>query len=340
MLYLALATTNMTAQTTSNIMMVRPISFRFNDQTATNNYYQKVIDNLDPHQANQLAQREFDQFVERLRAEGIHVYVFQDDAQPDTPDSIFPNNWVSFHTDGRIALYPMYARNRRLERREEMFEILADDFGFEVSEIEDFSEFEEEQIYLEGTGSMILDRPNKLAYAALSERTDRHVLQAFCEQFDYEPVVFTAYQTLDGKRVPIYHTNVMMCVGIDFAVICLESLDDTKERKNVTETLKKSGKKIIDITEDQKLHFAGNMLNVVNDRGESVLVMSTAAFNSLRPDQVQSIERHAKILHSPLDTIEALGGGSARCMMAEVFLPQKTKSATKTETPEESEEGA
>ena len=339
MLDLALATTTMKAQTTSNIMMVRPINFRFNDQTATNNYYQKVIDDLDPEQANRLAQKEFDQFVERLRAEGIHVYVFQDDAEPDTPDSIFPNNWVSFHADGRIALYPMYAHNRRLERRDEMFEILADDFGFEVSEIEDFSEFEEEGLYLEGTGSMILDRPNKLAYAALSERTDRDVLEAFCEQFDYEPVVFTAYQTLDGKRVPIYHTNVMMCLGVDFAVICLESLDEPRERKHVTETLKKSGKKIIDITEDQKLHFAGNMLNVVNDRSESILVMSTAAFNSLRPDQIRSIERHARILHSPLDTIEALGGGSARCMMAEVFLPQNTESAPKAETSKEKEEG-
>lgn len=318
----------MKQQITSHIMMVRPVNFRYNEQTAVNNYYQKVIDNLDPAKANAQAQAEFDEFVAKLREAGVNVYVFQDDAEPETPDSIFPNNWVTFHQDGRVALYPMYAVNRRWERREEMFEILADDFGFRVEEIEDFSGFEEEDLFLEGTGSMILDRPNRLVYAALSERTDASVLETFCDHFDYEPVTFTAYQTLDGKRVPIYHTNVMMCVGLDLAVICLESLDNPNERKKVTEALKKSGKKIIDITEHQKLHFAGNMLNVKNNKGESILVMSSAAYHSLRPDQIADIERHAKILHSPLDTIEALGGGSARCMMAEVFLPLQSEKAT------------
>lgn len=318
----------MKQQITSHIMMVRPVNFRYNEQTAVNNYYQKVIDNLDPAKANAQAQAEFDEFVAKLREAGVNVYVFQDDAEPETPDSIFPNNWVTFHQDGRVALYPMYAVNRRWERREEMFEILADDFGFRVEEIEDFSGFEEEDLFLEGTGSMILDRPNRLVYAALSERTDASVLETFCDHFDYEPVTFTAYQTLDGKRVPIYHTNVMMCVGLDLAVICLESLDNPNERKKVTEALKKSGKKIIDITEHQKLHFAGNMLNVKNNKGESILVMSSAAYQSLRPDQIADIERHAKILHSPLDTIEALGGGSARCMMAEVFLPLQSEKAT------------
>ena len=311
----------MMKQTTSNIMMIRPVSFRYNDQTAVNNYYQKVISGLSNEDANTKAQNEFDEFVAKLRAEGINVFVFQDSTEPDTPDSIFPNNWVSFHNDGRIAMYPMFAENRRYERREEIFEILADDFGFKVDEIEDFSHFENDGLFLEGTGSMILDRENSIAYAAISERTDFHVLETFCDQFGYEPVVFTANQTVEGKREPIYHTNVMMCLGSKFSVICMNSIDDEKDKKAVRDTLKETGKKIIEITEDQKEHFAGNMLNVSNDKGEEYCVMSSAAYNSLRPDQVEAIEKHAKILHSSLDTIEALGGGSARCMMAEIFLP-------------------
>jgi hypothetical protein len=310
-------------------MMVRPAGFRYNAETAVNNYYQKVLEGLSPEDANKKAQFEFDSFVAKLRAEGIEVVVFQDDVNPDTPDSIFPNNWVSFHSDGRIAMYPMYAPNRRLERREEMFEILADDFGFEVTEIEDFTHFEEEGLFLEGTGSMILDRENKIAYAAVSMRTDIHVLETFCDHFGYEPIAFTAYQTVGGERLPIYHTNVMMCLGRKFSVICLNSIDDPKDLKVVRESLKSTGKKIIEITEAQKEHFAGNMLNVANQSGEEYCVMSTAAFNSLRPDQIEAIQKHAKILHSSLDTIEALGGGSARCMMAEVFLPKKKDSDVK-----------
>jgi len=312
----------MSKQITSHILMVRPVNFRYNAETAVNNYYQKVLDDLSPEQANQKATEEFDNFVGKLRSEDINVYVFQDDANPDTPDSIYPNNWVSFHADGRIGLYPMYAENRRLERREEIFEILADDFGFEVDEIEDFSDFENQGLFLEGTGSMILDRENHLAYAALSERTDIDVLESFCQRFGYEPVAFTAYQSYKGERLPIYHTNVMMCLGPSFSVICLNCIDDIDERKMVTETLKKTGKKIVDISEVQKEHFAGNMLNVRNNKGEEYCVMSTAAYNSLRPDQIELIEKYATILHSSLDTIEALGGGSARCMMAEIFLPK------------------
>lgn len=316
----------MNKQITSHIMMVRPVQFRYNAETAVNNYYQKVLEGLTPEKGNEAAQKEFDTFVETLRAEGISVYVFQDDAFPDTPDSIFPNNWVSFHEDGRIAMYPMYAENRRKERREEMFEILADDFGFEVKELEDFSTFEDEDLFLEGTGSMILDRQNSIVYAALSDRTDMNVLETFCERFDYKGIAFSAYQTLNGERLPIYHTNVMMCLGSKFSVICLNAIDDHNERKRVMESLKSTGKKIIEITEDQKEHFAGNMLNVANDKGEEYCVMSTAAFKSLRPDQIDAIEKHAKILHSSLDTIEALGGGSARCMMAEIFLPKSNPS--------------
>src|SRR5690606_19228529 len=283
----------------------------------------RVLDDLKPGEANTRATTEFDEFVKKLRAAGISVYVFQDDAVPHTPDSIFPNNWVSFHADGRVALYPMYAANRRLERREEIIDILADDFGFEVDEVEDFSEFESEGLYLEGTGSMILDRENMLAYAAISERTDMDVLDSFCQRFGYEPVAFKAYQTHGDVRLPIYHTNVMMCLGSKFSVICLNCIDDLKDRKIVKDTLKETGKKIVEITEAQKEHFAGNMLNVCNEKGEEYCVMSTAAFNSLRPDQIEVIEKYSKILHSSLDTVEALGGGSARCMMAEIFLPKK-----------------
>ena len=313
----------MNKQITAHIMMMRPASFDYNAETAVNNYYQKVLDNLKPGEANERATAEFDNFVKKLRAEGINVYVFQDDPEPHTPDSIFPNNWVSFHHDGRIALYPMYAENRRLERREEIFDILADDFGFEVDELEDFSEFENAGLYLEGTGSMILDRENMLVYAAISERTDMDVLDSFCQRFDYAPIAFKAYQTHNGERLPIYHTNVMMCLGSKFSVICLNCIDDLTERNIVKDTLKETGKKIVEITEAQKEHFAGNMLNVCNDKGEEYCVMSTAAFNSLRKDQIEVIEKYAKILHSSLDTIEALGGGSARCMMAEIFLPKK-----------------
>lgn len=313
----------MSKQITSNILMVRPVSFRFNAETAVNNYYQKVLDGLSDTDANTKAQEEFDAFVEKLRQEGVNVYVFQDSTEPDTPDSIFPNNWVSFHSDGRIVIYPMYAENRRLERREEIFEILADDFGFEVTEIEDLSHFEDDGLFLEGTGSMILDRENKLAYAAISERTDFHVLETFCDHLNFEPIAFTANQTVDGRRLPIYHTNVMMCLGSNFSVICMNAIDDPQDKKVVKDALKESGKKIIEITEQQKEHFAGNMLNVANESGKEFCVMSSAAYHSLRPDQVEAIEKHAKIIHSSLDTIEALGGGSARCMMAEVFLPKK-----------------
>lgn len=313
----------MNKQITSSLMMIRPVNFRFNEQTAVNNYYQKVIDGLSPEETNSKAQKEFDDFVDILRQSGIRVIVFQDSTEPDTPDSIFPNNWVSFHEDGRVVLYPMYAANRRHERREEIFEILADDFGFDVEEIEDLSHFEEDNVFLEGTGSMILDRENKIAYAALSERTDENALVTFCDFFDYEPITFKAYQHVEGKRMPIYHTNVMMCLGRKFSVICLECIDDLREKNRVKNRLKETGKKIIEITENQKNRFAGNMLNVANQEGKEFLVMSTAAFSSLRPDQIQAIEKHCPIIHSSLDTIEAIGGGSARCMMAEIFLPEK-----------------
>lgn len=309
-------------QCASTILMIRPVGFRMNEQTAVNNYYQTVLDDLTPDQVNEKAQDEFDNFVNKLRDQHVNVVVVEDTKDPDTPDSIFPNNWVSFHADGRVGLYPMFAKNRRLERREEILSLLRDGYEFELSEIVDFTEFEEHDKYLEGTGSIVLDRKNRKAYAAVSARTDALAFEHFCEVFDYEGVLFSAYQDVEGSRELIYHTNVMMCVGDGFAVICLDTIDDPDEREMVEKELRDSGLEIIEISEDQKHRFAGNMLYVCNELGDRFTVMSGAAYSSLSPEQIEKIEKFGAIIHSSLDTIEACGGGSARCMMAEVFLPK------------------
>jgi len=309
-------------QTTNTILMIRPINFRMNEQTAVNNYYQKVLDNLLPETVNVKAQKEFDDFVEKLQQVGVYIVVIDDTKETDTPDSIFPNNWISFHQDGTVALYPMFAENRRLERREDILDIL-ETKGFVINDVVDYTSAEEESVFLEGTGSLLLDRVNKKAYCALSPRADEDLFIEFCEDFDYMPVWFTANQTVNGKRLPIYHTNVMMCLGETFAVICLSSMDDKKERKLVVQHLKETGKEIIDITEDQVNCFAGNMLQVKGTNDDLYLVMSQSAYDSLTKFQIEQLEKHNKaILSSSLDTIEACGGGSARCMMAEVFLPK------------------
>lgn len=302
--------------------MIRPVQFRYNEQTAVNNYYQKALERLTSENANQKAQLEFDGFVEKLRSKGVNVVVINDTKDPDTPDSIFPNNWVSFHEDGRVGLYPMYAENRRLERREDIIESLKGD-GFAITGIEDLTHTEAENKFLEGTGSMIFDRENKIQYAAISERTNPDVIKKFEQAFGYKSVLFTANQTHEEKRLPIYHTNVMMCMGDKFSVICLDSIDDTNERQTVVSSLESTGKEVIEITEEQKEHFAGNMLQVKNASGEKYMVMSSAAYNSITENQKEKILKYNKeIIHSSLDTIETLGGGSARCMMAEVFLPR------------------
>ena len=309
-------------QTTNSIVMIRPVAFRMNEQTAVNNHYQKVLDGLLPATVNAKAQVEFDAYVEKLRAAGINVIVIDDTLEPDTPDSIFPNNWISFHENGDIALYPMFAENRRLERREDVFDIL-EEKGFEINDIMDYTSAEEDGIFLEGTGSIILDRENEIAYCALSPRADEELFIEFCEDFEYNPVIFEAYQTVNGERKHIYHTNVMMCIAETFAVICADCIDDKAERKMVLQKLKESGKEIILITEEQVNNFAGNMLQVRGANDERFLIMSDAAYNVLTQDQIAKIEKHCKILHASLDIIEACGGGSARCMMAEVFLPKK-----------------
>jgi hypothetical protein len=308
-------------QITKHILMIEPVAFRFNEETAVNNYYQKVLDGLTPEMTQAKALQEFNQFVDKLNASGVNVIVVKDDLETDTPDSIFPNNWVSFHNNGNIGIYPMCAVNRRTERREDILDILVDDHGFHIDEIIDFSSFEDADIFLEGTGSMILDRENKICYAAISIRTDEQAVFQFCEQFDYKAVCFVANQTVENKRLPIYHTNVMMCVADNFVIICLDSIDDPEERELVLGSLARTNKEIIEIDESQKNRFAGNMLQLMGD--EPVLVMSDSAYNALNKDQISAIEKHCKILHSSLDTIEACGGGSARCMMAEIFLPKQ-----------------
>tara|TARA_R110002095_G_scaffold337_8_gene2017 strand:+ start:2365 stop:3300 length:936 start_codon:yes stop_codon:yes gene_type:complete len=308
-------------QTTNTILMVRPVNFRMNEQTAVNNYYQESIDGVLPETINTKAQKEFDGFVEKLRNIGVNVIVVNDRIETDTPDSIFPNNWVSFHENGDVGLYPMFAKNRRLERREDILETL-EAKGFIINNIVDYTSAEEEHLFLEGTGSVLLDRVNRKAYCALSPRADEDLFIEFCEDFEYTPIIFTSNQTVNGERKAIYHTNVMMCIGETFAVICLSSIDDKKERKNVIEHLKEDGKEIIDITEEQVNNFAGNMLQVKATNDERYLIMSQAAYDSLTDSQVKTIKKHTKVLSSPLETIETCGGGSARCMMAEVFLPK------------------
>jgi hypothetical protein len=309
-------------QTSNTILMVRPANFRMNEQTAVNNYYQEDIEEYLPETINLKAQKEFDVFVDKLRDVGVEVIVINDNDDFDTPDALFPNNWVSFHEDGTVGLYPMFAENRRLERREDVFEILEKE-GFVIENFVDYTSAEKESIFLEGTGSLLLDRDNRKAYCALSPRADEELFIEFCEDFEYTPIIFTANQTVDGERKAIYHTNVMMCIGETFAVICLSSIDDKKERKNVIQHLKETGKEIIDITEHQVNHFAGNMLQVKGFNDELYLVMSQSAYDSLTKHQLQTLLKHNKgIVSSSLDTIETCGGGSARCMMADIFLPK------------------
>jgi hypothetical protein len=309
-------------QTTNSILMIRPVAFRMNEQTAVNNYYQKVLDGLSPETVNAKAQSEFDAFVNKLRKAGVYVTVVEDTLEPNTPDSIFPNNWISFHENGDVVLYPMFAENRRAERREDVLDILEDD-GFTINQIMDYTSAEENEIFLEGTGSLLLDRENGKAYCALSPRADEELMIEFCEDFEFTPVLFEAFQTVNGERKLIYHTNVMMCLGDTFAVICADCIDDKKERKMVLDSLRGDDKEIILISEEQVNNFAGNMLEVKGKNDERFLVMSESAYKSLTKKQISQLEAHVEIIHSSLDTIEACGGGSARCMMAEIFLPRE-----------------
>ena len=309
-------------QTTSTILMVRPIHFDRNAQTAVNNHYQQK-DAISSKTLQKDALDEFDNFVVVLEANDIEVLVLEDTPDPVTPDAIFPNNWISFHQSGDIVLYPMFAKNRRQERRLEAVVAFLENKGFVIENITDYTGAEKDDIFLEGTGSMVLDRENGKAYTAISPRTNEDLLIEFCEDFDYTPVVFEAIQQIGDTAIQIYHTNVMMAVGKSFAVVCLESITDKKQRKNLLTHLKQDVKEIIDITSEQLYGFAGNVLQVTNKYGKECLVMSQKAFKTFTPLQIEQIEKYTHIISSPLTHIEKNGGGSARCMMAEVFLPKK-----------------
>jgi hypothetical protein len=296
--------------------MIRPVNFSFNAETAVNNAFQ--VQGQDAG-AQEKARREFDDFVSRLRENGITVTVVDDTPVPYTPDSIFPNNWVSFHEDGTVVLYPMFAVNRRAERKQHVLDTLY--AKYEHRRQVDFTGAEANARFLEGTGSMVLDRDNRIAYACLSPRTDRALLENFAKELQYQPVSFYAR---DRQGQEIYHTNVMMCVADRYVVICLDSIADPAEREMVEKQIKATGKEIISISLDQMNHFAGNMLQVQNSGGQKFLVMSSQAYHSLTPEQVAGLSRYNPIIHSDLTTIETNGGGSARCMMAEVFLPEKS----------------
>ncbi len=301
-------------QTTSHLLMIRPVNFSFNTETAVNNAFQAKQDN----DAQEKALLEFNSFIDKLAQHGVDVTIINDTPNPYTPDSIFPNNWISFHDDGTVFLYPMFALNRRQERKQHVIENIKT--KFEVNKIIDLSNLENQSEFLEGTGSMVLDRESKIAYACLSPRTTTSALQKFSIESGYTIEAFTS---IDSSGKEIYHTNVMMCVGETLVIICLDSITNQKERQSITDKLIRSGKIVIEITFDEMNHFAGNMLQVRNSLGEKFLVMSTQAFTSLTTNQLNEIEKHCKIIHSPLDTIERNGGGSARCMMAEIFLKRK-----------------
>ena len=305
-------------QTTDTVLMIEPAAFGFNAETAQNNYFQINSENAETQTK---ALQEFNNFVEKLRSKGINVITVKDTLEPHTPDSIFPNNWISMHQDGTVVLYPMCAVNRRWERRNDILEILKRNFS--VKEIIDLSAPENDGKFLEGTGSMIFDHENKIAYGSVSLRLDEPLFREFCEKFGFEPVVFHSYQTANNERLPIYHTNVMMCVADQFVVICLDCIDDETERVKVVNAIVNSGKEIIEISESQMQQFAGNMLQVQNAEGKKFLVMSQSAYQSLTQEQISNIEKYSEIIYSDLETIETNGGGSARCMLAEVFLEKK-----------------
>ncbi len=307
----------MRSQTTAHILMIRPVRFGFNEQTATSNAFQNISFG-EATQANAQAEalQEFDQMTQHLTRLGVDVIVIDDTAEPHTPDAIFPNNWVSFHNNGTVITYPMQAENRRLERREDIIATLEKQFY--INRRVDLSGFEAQEAFLEGTGSMVLDRKHKIAYACLSPRTHASVLKAFSIQMNYDIVSFTA---VDAQQRQIYHTNVLMCVGDMFAVICLEAIPDLDERIMVRNTLEQTGKQIVEISLAQMNQFAGNMLEIKNLQGDKLLIMSDAAYYSLTPEQIGTLGDYCSIHHFDLSMIEGNGGGSARCMMAEIHLP-------------------
>ncbi len=307
----------MNQQTTNQLLMIRPSCFYTNEQTARNNYFQQQTDE-NQRSTTAKAQQEFDDFIDKLRSYGVKVFIWQDPEEPQTPDALFPNNWISFHNPQTLVTYPMYAVNRQMEVSNAPIKFL-ESKGLLFANKLDFTSHISSNIFLEGTGSMVLDRVNQIAYCARSERTNSILIDMFCQKMGYSAVVFSSLQSVNGQRQPIYHTNVMMSVGLDFALVCLDSVDDIDERNVLIRSLEKSGKKIIELTEDQIHQFAGNVLELQSVSGNRLLAMSSSAYYALTDSQKEEISSKLTMVHSPLPTIERLGGGSARCMMAELF---------------------
>lgn len=293
--------------------MVRPAHFGFNPETAESNAFQVKSEHGD---VKQIAREEFDKMVNVLTEAGVNVIVVEDTPEPVKPDAVFPNNWISFHSDGTVFLYPMQANSRRKERRLDLIENLSK--SFKVRKNVNLSEFEEASLFLEGTGSMVFDRKNKIIYACVSPRTHEELIDLMSDWLNYEKVVFTSVDESDQE---IYHTNVMMALGQTFVVICLDSISNPVHKNRLLEKFKETGKEVIEISYEQMNKFAGNMLGAKDGNGNQIIIMSSQAYNSLSETQRETLRRHGQIVHSPIDTIEKLGGGSARCMMAEVFLP-------------------
>ena len=310
--------TKIKEQITSHILMVRPANFGFNKQTAENNTFQVDDGSLSAERIKELAIAEFDTFVQTLREAGVTVVVAQDSEKPVKNDAVFPNNWVTFHDDATVITYPMHAPMRRQERREDILTQIAEDY--QVGKRVHLEDGEDRNQFLEGTGSMIFDRQHQIVYACRSVRTDEHLLDRFCKQVGAEKLLFDA---VDTNGIPIYHTNVMMALGETFVVICLDTIAREEEKAQLLAQFNKTNKEVIEISLDQMMAFAGNMLQVKNRAGERLLVMSSQAYNSLTAAQIEIIGKHTGILHSNIKIIETYGGGSARCMMAEIFLPLK-----------------
>ncbi len=305
-------------QLTHQIMMIRPAHFGFNDQTATNNAFQSTDTIKDPEQLKEVAKQEFDQMVSLFRSKGINVLVIEDTSAPVKPDAVFPNNWISFHENGALITYPMFAPNRRLERREDIIQTIGTKFEIKNRYSFEFYEDESEPLFLEGTGSMIFDRPNGIVYACLSERTDATLIDKFNVLMGTQSVVF---RSLDRKGGEVYHTNVMMALGEDFVVICMESIPNEKSRQVLKQTFEKTGKEMIEITMKQMESFAGNMLEVRGKDDQRFLCMSQTAYDSLTELQKSKLAKRTNLLPVSIPNIEKFGGGSVRCMMAEIFLP-------------------
>ncbi len=303
-------------QITNHILMIEPKGFTYNKETAQNNHFQNSNSDFSSPKITDFARKEFDQLVEKLNSKGVDVLVFDPEGNAQNPDAVFPNNWFSIHENGTKVLYPMYAQNRRKERNEEVFKILEDQMSFKINHTINLTFYEDQNLFLEGTGSMVLDRVNQIAYAAISERTSEKILDDFANQMNYEIMSFSSFY----QSNLIYHTNVMMCLGNDFALIGLDTIKEVNEREMIINSFERTNKKIIEISSDQIGSFAGNMLQVFGKGSQPLIVMSLTALKSLNKNQIKDLEQHGELIFSDLSVIEKYGGGSARCMMAEIFF--------------------